>query len=92
VVGPGKPGRPRLFGVSPRKRRDHGDDAPLGLGAAPGTRRGSVLAGHWRTLTVLAPKLEPGHIVILYSLGAHRVPAVRPLIESRGAQLLYLSA
>ena len=39
---------------------------------------------------VLAPKLEPGHIVILDNLGAHKIPAVRPLIESRGAQLLYL--
>jgi transposase len=39
---------------------------------------------------VLAPKLEPGHIVILDNLAAHKIPAVRPLIESRGAQLLYL--
>ena len=35
---------------------------------------------------VLAPKLEPGHIVILDNLGAHKIPRVRPLIESRGAQ------
>ena len=39
---------------------------------------------------VLVPKLEPGHIVILDNLGAHKIPGVRPLIESRGAQLLYL--
>ena len=39
---------------------------------------------------VLAPKLEPGHIVILDNLSAHKIPAVRPLSESRGAQLLYL--
>jgi transposase len=39
---------------------------------------------------VLAPKLEPGHIVILDNLGAHKIPGVRPLIESRGAQVLYL--
>jgi transposase len=39
---------------------------------------------------VLVPKLEPGHIVILDNLGAHKIAAVRPLIESRGAQLLYL--
>jgi len=39
---------------------------------------------------VLAPKLEPGHLVILDNLGAHKIPAIRPLIESRGAQLLYL--
>jgi transposase len=38
----------------------------------------------------LAPRLEPGHLVILDNLGAHKVPGVRSLIESRGAQLLYL--
>ena len=38
----------------------------------------------------LAPRLQPGHVVILDNLAAHKVPHVRPLIESRGAQLLYL--
>ncbi len=39
---------------------------------------------------VLCPKLQPGHVVILDNLGAHKVDGVRRLIESRGAQLLYL--
>jgi transposase len=39
---------------------------------------------------VLGPKLQPGHIVVLDNLGAHKVKGVRELIESRGAQLLYL--
>ena len=39
---------------------------------------------------VLVPRLEPGHLVILDNLGAHKVEGVRQLIESRGAQLLYL--
>ena len=39
---------------------------------------------------VLGPRLEPGHIVILDNLGAHKVEGVRELVESRGAQLLYL--
>jgi transposase len=39
---------------------------------------------------VLAPRLEAGHIVILDNLAAHKVEGVRQLIESRGAQLLYL--
>ena len=39
---------------------------------------------------VLARRLEPGHIVILDNLAAHKVPGVRTLIENRGAQLLYL--
>ena len=39
---------------------------------------------------VLGPRLQPGHIVILDNLSAHKVDGVRRLIESRGAQLLYL--
>ena len=39
---------------------------------------------------VLGPKLQPGHVVVLDNLGAHKVEGVRVLIESRGAQLLYL--
>jgi transposase len=38
----------------------------------------------------LAPRLEPGHLVILDNLGAHKVDGVRQLIESRGATVLYL--
>ena len=38
---------------------------------------------------VLAPRLEPGHVVILDNLSAHKVAGVRQLIEERGAQLLY---
>jgi transposase len=38
----------------------------------------------------LGPRLQPGHIVILDNLGAHKVEGVRGLVESRGAQLLYL--
>lgn len=39
---------------------------------------------------VLAPRLEPGHVVILDNLAAHKVLGVRELIEQRSAQLLYL--
>jgi transposase len=38
----------------------------------------------------LAPHLQPGHLVILDNLGAHKVDGVRQAIESRGAFLLYL--
>jgi transposase len=38
----------------------------------------------------LGPRLEPGHLVIMDNLAAHKVEGVRSLIESRGAQLLYL--
>ena len=39
---------------------------------------------------VLAPRLEPGHLVILDNLSAHKVDGVRHLIEARGASVLYL--
>ena len=39
---------------------------------------------------VLVPRLQPGHIVILNNLGAHKVERARQQIESCGAQLVYL--
>jgi transposase len=40
----------------------------------------------------LGPTLEPGQIVVLDNLGAHRATAVRAAVEARGAALLYLPA
>ena len=37
-----------------------------------------------------APRLRPHDVVLLDNLKAHRDPAVRRLIEARGATLLYL--
>jgi transposase len=39
---------------------------------------------------VLCPKLEPGQVVIMDNLGAHKVEGVREKIEACGARLLYL--
>ncbi len=39
---------------------------------------------------VLGPQLQPGHLVILDNLAAHKVDGVRQPIERRGASLLYL--
>ena len=39
---------------------------------------------------VLAPRLEPGQVVVLDNLAAHKVAGVRERIEAAGAQLLYL--
>ncbi len=39
---------------------------------------------------VLCPRLEPGQIVVMDNLGAHKVQGVRELIEATGAQLRYL--
>jgi transposase len=39
---------------------------------------------------VLGPRLQPGDVVVLDNLPAHKVAGVRVLIEAHGAQLLYL--
>lgn len=38
----------------------------------------------------LAPELEPGQIVVMDNLGAHRPKRVRELIEDRDCELIYL--
>lgn len=39
---------------------------------------------------VLAPTLSPGDIVVMDNLPAHKNPAIRALVEARGAELRYL--
>ncbi|OFV93510.1 MAG: hypothetical protein A3F68_06245 [Acidobacteria bacterium RIFCSPLOWO2_12_FULL_54_10] len=39
---------------------------------------------------VLCPRLQPGQVVIMDNLAAHKVVGVRERIEAAGAQLLYL--
>ena len=38
----------------------------------------------------LCPRLQPGQVVILDNLSAHKVAGVRELVEARGARLVYL--
>jgi len=38
---------------------------------------------------MLAPTLQPGHVVVMDNLPAHKVAGVRQTIEARGAKLLY---
>jgi transposase len=38
----------------------------------------------------LAPTLSPGDVVVMDNLPAHKLAAVRPIIEAAGATLLYL--
>jgi transposase len=40
----------------------------------------------------LAPALEPGDVVVMDNLPAHKVAGVRELIAARGASILYLPA
>ena len=39
---------------------------------------------------VLAPALQPGQVVVMDNLGAHRPKRIRELIEARGCELIYL--
>jgi transposase len=39
---------------------------------------------------VLCPQLQPGDVVVMDNLAAHKVDGVRGLLTARGAQLLYL--
>jgi transposase len=39
---------------------------------------------------VLAPALEPGDVVVLDNLGAHKVDGIRQAIKAAGASILYL--
>ena len=39
---------------------------------------------------ILCPQLQPGQIVVMDNLSAHKAPAVREKIEATGASLLYL--
>jgi transposase len=39
---------------------------------------------------VLAPTLQPGDVVVMDNLGAHKVDGIRSAIEARGATLMYL--
>lgn len=39
---------------------------------------------------VLGPRLRRGDIVVMDNLGSHKVDAIRQLMESRGAKLIYL--
>jgi transposase len=41
---------------------------------------------------VLVPSLEPGQIVVMDNLGAHRPKRIRELIEQQDCELLYLPA
>jgi len=40
----------------------------------------------------LAPALQPGHVVVMDNLSAHKVAGVKDAIEAQGAKLLYLPA
>jgi transposase len=40
---------------------------------------------------LLAPSLQPGQVVVMDNLSAHKGERIRELVESRGCELLYLA-
>ena len=87
----------RVYGGVPRNR---GKNTTLvaslsleGIGEAmafEGTATKAVFESYVER--VLAPVLEPGQIVVMDNLGAHKGERVKELIEARGATLLFLPA
>lgn len=63
----------------------HGIDAVMTVEGATDTEVFLAYLEH-----VLAPTLRPGDIVVMDNLRAHKVGGVQPIIEGRGAHLLYL--
>jgi len=64
---------------------------PNGLQAAmtvSGAVNGNVFAASLQQ--VLGPTREPGDVVVLDNLPAHKVAGLAELVEARGARLLYL--
>jgi transposase len=64
---------------------------PAGLGAAmtvSGAVNGRVFAAYPQQ--VLGPTLQPGDVVVLDNLPAHKVDGLAALVEARGARLRYL--
>ena len=95
----------RAYGRAPRRERAVGQVprnrgkvttllaclTPTGLGPTRTREGGTTKAGFLTYLREeLAPSLEPGQVVVLDRLGAHRAAEVRTIVEERGAALLYL--
>lgn len=54
-----------------------------------GALTGEVFA--WYVRELVCPVLLPGQVVVLDNLSSHHHAAIRPLIEARGCQVLFLS-
>jgi transposase len=95
----------RLWGRAPRGERVH-EATPDGRWQVLTTLGAMSLRGMEAVMTVasatdgdvfhayveqvLCAQLQPGDVVVMDNLSAHKVAGIRQLIEARGAQLLYL--
>jgi transposase len=95
----------RLWGRAPREERVReevpdgrwqvlttlGTMSPRGIEAvmtAPSATDGDVFRAYVEQ--VLCARLQPGDVVVMHNLSAHKVAGIRQLIEARGVQVLYL--
>jgi transposase len=96
-----------LYARSPRgqrayakSRRNYGQNVTLltalhlGGMQAPMVIEGATTSAVFQAYVeqVLAPILEPGDVVILDNLAAHKADQVQRLVEAKGARLLFLPA
>lgn len=96
-----------LYARAPRGERAHGSIprnrgknttllaalSTSGMGAAMILEGASdTIAFEYYVEHILAPSLQPGHIVVMDNLSSHIGPKVRQAIEAKGCQLLFLPA
>ena len=65
-----------------------GIEGILAFMTIPGSSDGAVFLAFVHE--VLVPRLQPGHIVIMDNLSAHKVAGVREAVEDAGATVAYL--
>jgi transposase len=78
--------------------RNHGRNSTLVAALTPeGLQEPWLIEGamtsetfEWYIRDELAPRLQPGQVVIMDNLSAHKAPTIRQAIEARGCSLLYL--
>jgi transposase len=78
--------------------RNHGKNTTLVVALTPdGLQAPWLIEGAMNTETFawyireqLAPQLQPGQVVVLENLSAHKAESIRAAIEARGCELLFL--
>jgi transposase len=78
--------------------RNHGKNTTLVTALTPtGLREPWLIEGamtaeafEWYIRDELAPRLQPGQVVVLDNLSAHKAAGIRQAIEARGCELLFL--
>ncbi len=95
----------RLYGWAPHERRatgavprNHGKNTTLVAALTPdGLQTPWLIEGamdtatfEWYIAEQLAPTLQPGQVVVLDNLSAHKAESIRQALAARGCELLFL--